>query len=120
MSSEKRFGSPVRSIFEKFSNATDVSLIYGDPIEVGSKKVLPVAEAKYHVGGGGGGTDGNEAHPVSYGEGGGGSITVKPLGVYEITEEKTTYKPTYHLNQMAYLAFFITGGLLFFLSKFKK
>ncbi|WP_101841878.1 hypothetical protein [Halobacillus sp. Marseille-P3879] len=113
-------GSPVRSIFDKFSREKEAGLVYGEPIAAGAKKVLPVAKASYHVGGGGGTSHGNEHHPASDGEGGGGSIRVKPLGIYEITEERTTYLPAYDVNRMVLIAALLTGGLAWCFSRKRK
>lgn len=74
----------VKTLFKKFANQRDVSLVYGDPIEVGLMKVVPVAKVSYGFGGGGDGA-GNE--------GGGGSFKINPIGVYEITPESATFKP---------------------------
>ncbi|MEZ7172266.1 hypothetical protein [Sporosarcina sp. OR05] len=77
--------TPIKTIFTKFARNRDVSLAYGEPIEMGLKKVLPVAKVKYAVGGGGDG---------SGGEGGGGAISIDPIGVFEITPDDVRYKST--------------------------
>ena len=91
-------GSPIRSIFDKFAQRKDASLIYGEPVEYADKKVLPVAKLRYYVGGGGGSTD-NAEKESAVGEGGGGLFSVQPVGVYEITAKKVKFKPivTLHL-----------------------
>ena len=87
------YRSPIGVIFDKFAKYKDVSLVYGEPIELENKKVLPVAKVDYYVGGGGGYSGESENSPVAQGEGGGGYISVKPLGVYEITSDKVKFKP---------------------------
>lgn len=95
--------SPVLPIFEKFSTARDVSLVYGDPIEMQGRTIIPVAKVKYSVGAGAGsGYEREGADPNSsdfgeveggQGEGAGGSFQVKPVGIYDVTAEKTVYRP---------------------------
>jgi uncharacterized spore protein YtfJ len=76
------YRSPIGVIFDKFAKYKDVSLVYGESIELENKKVLPVAKVDYYVGGGGGYSGESENSPVAQGEGGGGYISVKHLGVY--------------------------------------
>ena len=111
--------SPLRPIFEKFSKVRDVSLVYGDPIEMGDTIILPVAKVKYRVGAGAGVgyeiKDTEQKQPVSEkseggsGEGGGGSFLIKPLGVYSITSEKTVYKPIVPVELLLLLPIAVTG-----------
>lgn len=49
--------SPVRPIFEKFSTDRDVSLVYGEPIEMHGRTIIPVPKVKYSIGGGPGHSD---------------------------------------------------------------
>lgn len=46
--------SPVLPISEKFSAARDVSLVYGDPIEMQGRTIIPIAKVKYSGGAGSG------------------------------------------------------------------
>ncbi|ANU16268.1 hypothetical protein BBI11_04010 [Planococcus maritimus] len=111
--------SPVRPIFEKFSTARDVSLVYGDPIEMQGKTIIPVARLRYSVGAGAGGgygpVSGEEGHSNpeeaagGHGEGAGGSFSVKPLGVYEVTEDKTVYRPLVPIELIVLLPLMMTG-----------
>ncbi|WP_110938596.1 spore germination protein GerW family protein [Salipaludibacillus neizhouensis] len=87
------YESPVRPLFEKFSKGRDVTLIYGDPIELGDMKILPVAKVNYSFGGGGGKSLGTEKAPPSEGEGGGGHVSITPVGVFHISPTETIFKP---------------------------
>ncbi len=111
------FQSPVRSIFEKFSREKDVSLIYGEPIVLENKRILPVAKVNYFVGGGGGGAISDEENSTGQGEGGGGAFSIKPVGVYEITAEKVKFKPALPINQMLTVFSVVTLGIVFLLRK---
>ncbi|MEK3976957.1 spore germination protein GerW family protein [Psychrobacillus sp. FSL K6-1267] len=113
------FQSPVRSIFEKFSREKDVSLIYGEPIVLENKRILPVAKVNYFVGGGGGGgnTISDEENSTGQGEGGGGAFSIKPVGIYEITAEEVKFKPVLPFNQILTVFSVVTLGIVFLLRK---
>ncbi len=111
-------GSPVLPIFEKFSTARDVSLVYGDPIEMQGRTIIPVARIKYSVGGGSGGGYGpiaqegdgqEEAAAGGHGEGAGGSFSVKPIGIYDVTADKTVYRPIVPLELMVLVPLMVSG-----------
>lgn len=102
--------TPVKTIFNKFANHRDVSLIYGEPIEHGLQKVIPVAKVKYAVGGGGDGRGG---------EGGGGSFSIKPAGVYIISPDEVKFKSTMDRKKLTGLAIAF-GGIVGVLSVWKR
>ena len=111
--------SPVLPIFEKFSTVRDVSLVYGDPIEMHGRTIIPVAKIKYSVGAGaGGGYEREDKDPESsgfeeveggHGEGAGGSFQVKPVGIYDVTAEKTVYRPIVPVELIILLPLMMTG-----------
>jgi uncharacterized spore protein YtfJ len=95
----------LNSMTQRLQSTAHVQTIYGEPIVAQGKTIIPVAEVKYGFGGGGGnqspasGPQGNahgaveegEATQASSGMGGGGGISVKPLGVVEVSSEGTRY-----------------------------
>ncbi|WP_412968374.1 GerW family sporulation protein [Fredinandcohnia sp. 179-A 10B2 NHS] len=113
------FRSPIRSIFEKFSNQKDVEIVFGEPIEHADKKVVPVAKVKYLVGGGGGYSAESEKIPTAQGEGGGGHFSVTPVGVYEISKGKTRFKPVIDLKIIITLISLFTFVLTLLVKKRK-
>lgn len=110
-----QYKSPVVKIYEKFSKHKDVSLVFGKPVELDDKKVLPVAKFRYIVGGGGGYSRESEKNPTTQGEGGGGHFSVKPVGVYEITAENVKFKPIKDFNLMMILFLLVLIGLFWVL-----
>ncbi|QUW20841.1 hypothetical protein JSQ81_13565 [Sporosarcina sp. Marseille-Q4063] len=114
------YRSPIGVIFDKFAKNKDVSLVYGEPIELENKKVLPVAKVDYYVGGGGGYSGESENSPVAQGEGGGGYISVKPLGVYEITSDKVKFQPAIDLKFILMISTLLTFGLAIIMKPCKK
>lgn len=109
------YKSPIKDIFEKFSRHKDVSLVYGDPVELDNKRVLPVAKVSYAVGGGGGYSGESENSSAGQGEGGGGRIVIQPVGVYEITPEKVTFKPVIEFRWFVLLVSVCTFGVIWLL-----
>ncbi|MCM3758336.1 hypothetical protein M3197_12775 [Sporosarcina aquimarina] len=103
---EKTFEeTPIKAVFKKFGVQRDVSLIYGEPVEVGLNKVIPVAKLKYAIGGGG--------------EGAGGSFSVKPVGVFEITPDHVTFKTTNSYRKAATIGLIVTGIIGILISRKK-
>lgn len=112
------FQAPVRSIFEKFSREKDVALVYGEPIVMENKQVLPVAKVNYFVGGGSGGQlDEEQAVSIGQGEGGGGVFSIKPIGVYEITDKKVKFKPILPINLILTFVAVMSFGLVLLIKK---
>lgn len=80
----------VKSVVDKFSSTGDVSRVYGEPIEKDGRTIIPVASVTYGVGGGHG-RHGKSSESGDEGEGAGGYVSAKPIGVVEITAEKTRF-----------------------------
>lgn len=64
-------------------------MVYGEPIRLESKTILPVAKVRYGFGGGGGAGK----HGDQHGGGGGGGLVAMPVGVVEVTESQTRFVP---------------------------
>ena len=113
---KRQIKSPIRIVFEKLSSNSNTGAVYGEPIEVEGKKVVPVSKITIMGGGGAGSANNNESKESNHGEGegGGGFISVKPVGVYEITDKKTRFIPMVDLS----LVFMLVSGFLFMLSLF--
>jgi len=77
------------------STAT-VKSVFGDPIHVNGKTVVPVAKVAYGFGGGAGsgvGKQGDNPERQGEGGGGGGGVRAFPAGALEITEGRTRFVP---------------------------
>jgi uncharacterized spore protein YtfJ len=83
--SKTQFADVFKSIIEHAGART----VYGEPVSVDGKTVLPVATIRAGFGGSSGGTGNNWEH----GGGGGGGLIAKPLGVVEITPSQTRFIP---------------------------
>ncbi|WP_335869079.1 spore germination protein GerW family protein [Bacillus sp. 2205SS5-2] len=109
--------TPIGIIFNKFSMQKDVTLVYGESIDFGNKRVIPVAKISYSVGGGGGYAGENDGSSASKGEGGGGHISVTPVGVYEISSKRTKFKPIIDLKLLLSLFSVFSFGLIWLIKK---
>ena len=80
----------LQSMSERFATSANVNQVFGEPITVGGKTVVPVAHVHYRLGGGWGGGEqgsGTVDHPLAAGAGGGGGlVTAAPVGALEITD----------------------------------
>jgi len=83
--SKTQFAEVFKSIIEH----ADAKTVYGEPVSVNGKTVLPVATVWYGFGGSSGGEGSNWQH----GGGGGGGLIARPLGVVEITQSQTRFIP---------------------------
>ena len=75
----------MQTMSDSFAGSASVKNVYGEPVTVGARTVIPMAQVQYGFGGGGGKK--NE----SDGGGGGGGMIAKPTGVLEITPEGTRF-----------------------------
>ena len=116
-----------------FGQNASVKNVYGEPIRVGDKTIIPVAQIAYGLGGGYGkrreknrdfkpGEAPLTDKDGSAGEkgGGGGGLHAMPKGVYEVTPDTTRFIPANNLKQL--LICFTAGFLVrkMFFSKHNK
>lgn len=78
----------LQSIIDRLQSTASVKTIYGEPIEVKDKTIIPVAKVAYGFGAGSGAGKQEESEESG---GGGGGIAVRPKGVLEITKEDTRF-----------------------------
>jgi uncharacterized spore protein YtfJ len=76
----------LESIAERVSARATAKSVYGDPVVVGGRTVIPIAHVRYGFGGGVG-------HPKADEDagGGGGGVWAQPSGALEITAEGTRF-----------------------------
>jgi uncharacterized spore protein YtfJ len=78
----------LENLAERVSASASVKNVYGDPVVVGNRTVIPAAQVRYGFGAGGGRPkrDGAEA-----GGGGGGKVMAHPCGALEISTDGTRF-----------------------------
>jgi uncharacterized spore protein YtfJ len=112
----------IERIAKTFSQNASVKYVYGDPIQSGTKTIIPVASIAYGFGGGFGhgskerirtDTTGSASGgiPTAEGTGGGGGLRTTIKGIYEITPESTRFIPANNTRSL------VTGIAIGFLLK---
>jgi len=104
----------LQKIGETLGSTATVRSVFGEPIQIEGKTVVPVARVKYGFGGGFGGPDkrglGAGAQAEGGGGGGGGSVRACPAGALEIRAAGTRFIPFLDLRPLAVV--FIAGAVL--------
>jgi uncharacterized spore protein YtfJ len=77
----------LQTFAERVSTSASVRNVYGDPVVVGNRTVIPVAQVGYAFGGGGGA----KAESPNGGGGGGGKVYARPAGALEVSPEGTRF-----------------------------
>ena len=75
-------------ITDRLQASATTKTVYGDPLSVDGRTLIPVARVRYGFGAGGGNGGGDNG---SEGSGGGGGVEVTPIGLVEITDVGTRY-----------------------------
>jgi uncharacterized spore protein YtfJ len=95
----------IERIASGFGQTASVKTVFGDAIEVGEKKIIPVARIAYGFGGGYGqgrkkkisqqpdDHSSDNQSPLGEGAGGGGGMYAKARGVFEIGPQGTKFIP---------------------------
>ena len=95
----------IDSAVEHLKASASVKTVYGDPVVVDGKTVIPVAKVAYGFGGG----KGKGPAEKGEGEGAGGGMAAKPVGVVEIDKGHTTFVPIAPNRKIAVAALIAAG-----------
>lgn len=100
----------LQRISESLGTTANVKSVFGEPIHLEGKTVVPVAKVAYGFGAGSG-TDHGEG---GEGGGGGGGVRAYPAGALEITADRTRFVPFQDGRMMmgAFAMGALIGGLL--------
>ena len=91
----------IENLATSLGHNASVNNVFGEPIHVGDKTIIPVARLAYGFGGGFGqgrrkpakDEDSKGEEPIGKGVGGGGGFNAVAKGVYEITPTCTRFIP---------------------------
>jgi len=87
----------VQSIVERLQTSASVKTVYGEPIKVDGKTIVPVVRIAYCFGMCSCGKKGEEQEQHGKDQqscgGGGGGLSIRPAGVLEITGGETRFIP---------------------------
>ena len=79
--------SMMQTLRDTFTSHAGVKTLYGDPIEVQGRTIIPVARISYGFGAG----SGSKRNEESSGGGGGGGLNSTPVGFIEVTAQRTRF-----------------------------
>lgn len=79
----------IEPLAERLGDSATVKTVYGEPVEARGKTIIPVARVAYGLGGGSEVKKGEEENEEE--AGGGGGVRVNPIGVLEVTNERTRF-----------------------------
>jgi uncharacterized spore protein YtfJ len=88
----------LEKLSESLGSKATVKSVFGDPIRVGDKTVIPVAKVAYGFGGGFGAGPTKNGNPKGEGGAGGGGVRAYPAGALEITPKSTQFIPFTNLR----------------------
>ncbi len=110
----------IDSAVDHLRASAGVKTVYGEPVVVDGKTIIPVAKVAYGFGGGvspkqrapaaGQGKEPIATEAGEGGGGGGGGVAAKPVGVVEISEQETKFVPFGQAKRFAW-ALGIGSGL---------
>jgi uncharacterized spore protein YtfJ len=87
----------VQSIVERLQTSASVKTVYGEPIKVDGKTIIPVARVAYGFGMCSCGKQNPEQEQQGKDQqgcgGGGAGLSIRPAGVLEITQAETRFIP---------------------------
>jgi uncharacterized spore protein YtfJ len=103
---------------EEMREKANVSAVYGEPVQVGERTIIPVADIKYGFGlgyGEGSAGEDEEEELETRGQGGGtgGGVAARPVAVIEVSDEGVQIKSVTDEGRIA-LAGIFTGVWLIF------
>lgn len=113
-----------QTIGERIQAQAGIQKVYGEPIETHGKTIIPIAKVTFGYGIGIGNLSNpseetlNNINPEAMrggGAGGGGGASITPVGVMEITSERTKFIPVddWKTKSAVFMAGFTTALLLF-------
>ncbi|MDQ7842313.1 MAG: spore germination protein GerW family protein [Armatimonadota bacterium] len=100
--------------FAEMQTRTGISAVFGEPISIDGRTVIPVASMRYAFGMGGGmGPARGEGDQVPGGGGGGGMARVEPIALVEVVDGKIKVQPIINVTRLAGLVAFLAAWAIF-------
>lgn len=81
----------LQNLHESLSGRAQVKSVFGEPITVGEKTVVPVARIAYGFGAGAGTGGVGDKSAKGEGGGGGGGVRANPVGVFVVSPQETRF-----------------------------
>src|SRR6266567_4492469 len=86
---------------ESILGQANVKAIYGEPISAHEKTIIPVAKIVYGYGAGAGAGGMGDTSTRGEGGGGGGGVRAVPVGVIEVSNQRTRFVPITDRKKLA-------------------
>ena len=102
----------LQKIGETIGTTATVKSVFGEPIRLDGKTVVPVAKVAYGFGGGVGSRKSGAVDRPDEGGGGGGGVRAFPAGALEITDTSTRFVPYSDFTRAAQVALALAAGFL--------
>ncbi|HZP62363.1 MAG TPA: spore germination protein GerW family protein [Terriglobales bacterium] len=90
----------LQSLRDGILNQASVKTIYGEPIAANGKTVIPVARITYGYGAGAGTGGVGDTSARGEGGGGGGGVRAIPVGVVEVSDQRTRFVPIHDRKKL--------------------
>lgn len=103
--------------FADMQNKAGVKAVFGDPVELDGRKVIPVAAVQYGFGMGGGTGPKKEEGEAPSGGGGGGGARIEPIAVVEVVDGKLNVQPIVNVTRLAVIGAFVAAWGIFWMTR---
>lgn len=94
----------LKTLGDRLDAGANVKNVFGEPVSVGDRTIIPVARVSYGFGGGGGKRERAQTSGEGGGGGGGGHSSAVPVGVVEITAAGTRFVHSTDWRKLASVA----------------
>ncbi len=103
--------------FADMQNKAGVRTVFGDPIQLDGRTVIPVAAVQYGFGMGGGTGPKKEEGEAPAGGGGGGGIRIDPVAFAEVADGKIKVVPIINVGRLAVVAALVAVWGIFWMTR---
>ncbi len=102
--------------FGKMQESAGAKTVFGEPIHVDGRTIIPVAAVRYMYGFGMGQGSDKEQKASGGGGGGGGGVTVSPVAVLEVTSQGMEFKPIVDATRLALAGMAVAAWSVFWIT----
>ncbi len=102
--------------FGKIQESAGARTVFGEPVHVDGRTIIPVASVRYMYGFGMGQGSDKEQKATGGGGGGGGGVTVRPVAVLEVTSQGMGFKPVVDATRLALAGMALAAWSVFWIT----
>jgi uncharacterized spore protein YtfJ len=93
-----------------------VKTVFGDPMTMNGRTIIPVANVRYAFGVGVGRGKSEKQEGFGEGGGGGGGVRIRPVAILEVGDQETKVKPIPDVTRLALAAMALVAWNLFWIA----